>query len=201
MEYVVYESIYYGLQLSWDSSQTLLGYSDSDWAGYLDTQRSTTGFVVYLGCNLISWCSQMQTTVARSSAEAKYHALAYVVAELYWILKLFRQLQISLSSPPRLICDKNNAIFIASSSMTKSRSKNMILTIILYGNLLLKRLVVSALSPHTSSWLMFSQKGWPNYSFYWIVASCSFFHHANFEGDIRGKSDSSDNNQDISDSS
>lgn len=189
MEYVVYESIYYGLQLSWDSSRTLLGYSDSDWAGYLDTQRSTTGFVVYLGCNLISWCSQMQTT------------LAYVVAELYWILKLFRQLQISLSSPPRLICDKNNAIFIASSSMTKSRSKNMILTIILYGNLLLKRLVVSALSPHTSSWLMFSQKGWPDYSFYWIVASCSFFHHANFEGDIRGKSDSSDNNQDFSDSS
>lgn len=189
MEYVVYESIYYGLQLSWDSSRTLLGYSDSDWAGYLDTQRSTTGFVVYLGCNLISWCSQMQTT------------LAYVVAELYWILKLFRQLQISLSSPPRLICDKNNAIFIASSSMTKSRSKNMILTIILYGNLLLKRLVVSALSPHTSSWLMFSQKGWPDYSFYWIVASCFFFHHANFEGDIRGKSDSSDNNQDISDSS
>lgn len=67
----------------------------------------------------------MQTTVARSSAEAKYHALAYVVAELFWMLKLFRQLQISLSSPPRLLCDKNNAIFIASNSMTKSRSKNI----------------------------------------------------------------------------
>ena len=67
----------------------------------------------------------MQTTVARSSAEAKYHALAHVVAEFYWILKLFRQLQISLSSPPRLLCDKNNAIFIASSSMTKSCSKNI----------------------------------------------------------------------------
>ncbi|KAJ7003560.1 hypothetical protein NC653_008701 [Populus alba x Populus x berolinensis] len=36
---------------------------------------------------------------------------------------------------------------------------------------------------------MFSQKGWSDYSFYWIVASCSFFHHANFEGDIRGKSE------------
>lgn len=107
MEYVVYESIYYGLQLSCDSSRTLLGYPDSDWAGYLDTRHSTTGFGVYLGCNLISWCSQMQTTVARSSAEAKYHALAHVVAEFYWILKLFRQLQISLSSPPRLLCDKN----------------------------------------------------------------------------------------------
>lgn len=78
--------------------------------------------------------------------------------------------------------------------------KILILTIISFGNLLLKRLLVSALSPHTSSWLMFSQKGWPDYSFYWIVASCAFFHHANFEGDIRGKSDSSDNNQDISDS-
>lgn len=79
---------HYGLQLSWDSSQTLLGYSDTDWAGCLDTQRSTTGFVIYLGCNLTSWCSKKQTIVACSSVEAEYCALASVAVELSWTLQL-----------------------------------------------------------------------------------------------------------------
>ncbi|KAJ0081433.1 hypothetical protein Patl1_12193 [Pistacia atlantica] len=73
-------------------------------------------------------------------------------------------------------------------SLLPTRSPNLapnilILTIILFGNLLLEGLLVSALSPHTYSWLMFSQKQWPNCSFYWIVASCAFssFYHANLE--------------------
>jgi hypothetical protein len=56
----------HGLTLHRSSSHTLLAYSDADWAGCPDTRRSTSGYCMYLGDNLISWSSRRQTTVSRS---------------------------------------------------------------------------------------------------------------------------------------
>jgi hypothetical protein len=70
-----------GLHIGTGSIDSLTGYSDADWAGCPDTRRSTSGFCVFLGDNLISWSSKRQTTVSRSSAEAEYRAVAHVVAE------------------------------------------------------------------------------------------------------------------------
>jgi hypothetical protein len=57
----------------------LIAYSDADWVGCPDSHRSTSGFCVFLGDNLISWSSKRQTTVSRSSAEAEYRVVAHVV--------------------------------------------------------------------------------------------------------------------------
>jgi hypothetical protein len=59
-----------GLTLYSSSSHNLVAYSDADWAGCPDTRRSTSGFCIFLGDNLISWSSRRQPTVSRSSAEA-----------------------------------------------------------------------------------------------------------------------------------
>jgi hypothetical protein len=45
----------YSLLLRHSSSSDLVGYTDADWAGYSDTHRSTSGYAVLLGDNLISW--------------------------------------------------------------------------------------------------------------------------------------------------
>uniref|UniRef100_A0A3Q7IZ67 Reverse transcriptase Ty1/copia-type domain-containing protein n=1 Tax=Solanum lycopersicum TaxID=4081 RepID=A0A3Q7IZ67_SOLLC len=43
--------------------------------------KSTSGFLIFLGPNLISWCTKKQPKVSRSSAEAEYRALALLAAE------------------------------------------------------------------------------------------------------------------------
>lgn len=60
----------YGLHIQRSSSFDLVAYSDANWAGCPDTRKSTFGYVVFLGDNLISWSSKRQNTVSRSSAEA-----------------------------------------------------------------------------------------------------------------------------------
>ena len=47
-------SLHFGLTIYFDSEQRLLAYLDANWAGCLDTRRSTSGFAVFLGRNLIS---------------------------------------------------------------------------------------------------------------------------------------------------
>lgn len=49
----------------------LQGYTNADWAGDLDTRRSTSGYIFNVGSGAISWSSKQQPTVALSSCEAE----------------------------------------------------------------------------------------------------------------------------------
>ncbi|XP_019188887.1 PREDICTED: uncharacterized protein LOC109183157 [Ipomoea nil] len=73
----------YGLRLSSSPTTAIHAYSDSDWAGCPIDRKSTSGYAVFLGNNLVSWLSRKQRTVARSSTEAEYKALADVAAEFF----------------------------------------------------------------------------------------------------------------------
>ncbi|XP_019154331.1 PREDICTED: uncharacterized protein LOC109150810 [Ipomoea nil] len=70
----------YGLRITVSHSAAIHAYSDSYWAGCPLDRKSTGGYAVFLGKNLISWLSRKQRTVARSSTEAEYKALANVAA-------------------------------------------------------------------------------------------------------------------------
>ena len=61
----------FGLHLCRRPSHRLYAFSDADWAGDRDDRKSTTGYVVYLGGNLISWSSRKQRSVSRSSTDIR----------------------------------------------------------------------------------------------------------------------------------
>lgn len=70
----------YGIVISdSESEHTLVGYTDADYAGCIETRKSTSGFVFMLNGGPIAWSSQRQPVVSLSTTEAEYIALAHGV--------------------------------------------------------------------------------------------------------------------------
>lgn len=75
------------MQLQFDNlrSPALQECCDSDLRSCLDTRKSINGRCVLLGKSFVSSKTKKQATVARSSAEGEYRAIASSIAEILWI--------------------------------------------------------------------------------------------------------------------
>jgi hypothetical protein len=114
-----------GLCFTRSGSSLLSAYSDADWAGNVNDRRSTSGFAIFFGGNLISWSSRKQSTVSRSSTESEYKALADATAELIWIQVLLKELGIHQTRPPSLWCDNIGATYLSANPIFHRRMKNV----------------------------------------------------------------------------
>ena len=70
-------------------NNSLIGYSDSDWAGCHETRKSTEGFVFLLAGGAVSWHSKKQSIVALSSCDAEYIAISTSCKEAIWLSRIF----------------------------------------------------------------------------------------------------------------
>lgn len=123
---------HYGVFLSATSPMTLHAFVDADWASDADTRHSTSAYVVFPGSNPISWSSNKQTTVARSSTEVEYLAIVTATAKVNWVTHLLKELAVPLTTMPTVYCDNVDATFVCSNLVFHSRMKHILLIFTLY---------------------------------------------------------------------
>ncbi|RVW19932.1 Retrovirus-related Pol polyprotein from transposon RE1 [Vitis vinifera] len=118
-------SLFYGLSFQPSSSLDLIAYTNADWASCPDDRRSTSGYCIFFGGNLVSWSASKQKVVSRSSTESEYRGLANAAAELTWIQSLLKELFVPLFQPPVLYCDNLSTTYLAANPVLHSRAKHV----------------------------------------------------------------------------
>ncbi|GKA39050.1 ribonuclease H-like domain-containing protein [Tanacetum coccineum] len=98
---------------------------DVDWVGCPITRRSTFGYCVFLGNNLLLWSSKRQATLSRSSAQAEYHGVANVVIETTWLRNLLQELHSLLQCATLVYCDNISAMYMSSNPVKHQRMKHV----------------------------------------------------------------------------
>ncbi|KAG8486343.1 hypothetical protein CXB51_019843 [Gossypium anomalum] len=129
LRYLV-ETMEYGLWFT-PGQFKLVCYSDADWASSVEDRQSTTGYVIYLGSNLIAWCSKKQAVVSKSSSEAEHRSLANCVSELLWVKQLLEEVGISIKQIPAVWCDNTSTVSMSANPTHHARVKHLRLTTIL----------------------------------------------------------------------
>ncbi len=102
-----------------------VGYSDSDHAGDIDTSKSTSGILLFLGKCLVSWQSVKQQVVALSSCEAEYIAASTACTQALWLARLLGDLLVQDTRTVQLLVDSKFALALAKNPVFHERSKHI----------------------------------------------------------------------------
>ena len=113
-----------GIEYSGDKLN-LHAFSDSDWAGDLDSRKSTTGYVLLAAGGPIAWSSKLQPTIAASSMEAEYMAAFNAIQECVRVKGVMDEIGFDLDGPITLLMDSKSAICLANNPMYHKRSKHI----------------------------------------------------------------------------
>jgi hypothetical protein len=114
----------FGIWYPKGSTFDLVGYSNSDYARCKVDRKSTSGTCQFLGRSLVSWSCKKQTSVALSTAKAKYVAAGQCCAQLLWMRQTLWDFGYNLSKVP-LLCDNESAIHLADNPVEHIRTKHI----------------------------------------------------------------------------
>jgi hypothetical protein len=115
----------YGLKYVADSEMSLLGYSDSDWAGSVANRKSTLGCCFTLGSGMISWISKKKSCVALSMTEADYVVACATSREAVWLQKLLTGLFDIAMEVTCILCDNQSCIKLLENLVFHDKSKHI----------------------------------------------------------------------------
>ena len=90
----------------------VVGYSDLDFAGCVDSRKSTSGYMFMFTSRAVSWRSAKQTLTATSTIEAEFVSCFKTTSHGVWMKSFISGLRIvnSISRPLRMYCDNSTAV-------------------------------------------------------------------------------------------
>jgi hypothetical protein len=98
---------------------------DADYANSLDDRRSVTGFVNFMAEGPITWQSKTQASVALSTMEAEYMALAAETQEAIWLRMVLEELGVQIAGPVVVREDNKACQMFADHAGNFSRTKHI----------------------------------------------------------------------------
>lgn len=103
--------------------EPIYGYVDADWGNDTDERRSFSGYVFLMAGAAVTWSCKRQSTVAVSSTETEYIAMAFTAKEALWLVRVIRQFN-DLQNI-NIKCDNQSAMVVASREAFSARTKHI----------------------------------------------------------------------------
>uniref|UniRef100_A0A0A9X817 Retrovirus-related Pol polyprotein from transposon TNT 1-94 n=1 Tax=Lygus hesperus TaxID=30085 RepID=A0A0A9X817_LYGHE len=107
-----------------DCPEKLVAYCDADFAGDVDSRKSTTGFVIFYSNGPVSWTSRKQPIVATSSTESEYISAAECARTLIYLRNFLEELS-GKEVPTELNIDNQSAMDLINNGVLNRRSKHI----------------------------------------------------------------------------
>jgi hypothetical protein len=99
-------------------------YSDANWGSDSQTGKSVSGGLIRFNGDIINWYSKQQKSVAQSSAESEYMALAESVKEVLWFKSWVHEV-LGQDICSIIKCDNTAAIQLSQNDSIHNRSKHI----------------------------------------------------------------------------
>lgn len=112
------------LALTYGERAPVTGYHDSDYAGDVDTRRSTTGYIFAHTGSAVSWLSKRRSCVTLSTSEAEYVAGSTAAREAVWLRLPIRDLT-GIVTAIKMRCDSASAIAMMNNITSSSRTRQI----------------------------------------------------------------------------
>ena len=105
----------------------VIGYTDSDFAGCVDSMKSTSGYIFMLAGGAISWRSAKQSMIASSTMAAEFIACFEASNHGIWLRNFVTGLRIvdTIKLPLKIYCDNNSAVLYSNNNRSSSKSKHI----------------------------------------------------------------------------
>ncbi|KAK1384499.1 hypothetical protein POM88_022234 [Heracleum sosnowskyi] len=107
-----------------DTECLVTGFSDTNYAGDVDSRRSMTGYAFTLGGSIVNWKATLQPTVTLSTTEVEYMALTEASTEGIWLKGLVSDLGLH-HDQATVYCDSLSAICLANDQVHHERTKHI----------------------------------------------------------------------------
>lgn len=115
----------HGIVFKHNGNHQLCGFSDADYAGDVDSRKSTSGYVFLFNDSIISWRSSLQKCVSISTTESEYVSASEAVKEIVWLKRLYEELLPNQRDEASFYMDNMSAIRLVKNPEFHKRTKHI----------------------------------------------------------------------------